>query len=63
VSSGGGAALTIAAALPGGGAVRLLAAVPPFRWAVGLGYAVVARYRHRIGRWLRLEGPACDVPR
>jgi predicted DCC family thiol-disulfide oxidoreductase YuxK len=63
VRAGGDAALAIAAALPGGGVVRPLAAIPPLRWLVGLTYGIVARHRHRIGRWLRLEGPACDVPR
>jgi predicted DCC family thiol-disulfide oxidoreductase YuxK len=62
VRAGGDAALAIAAALPGGWVVRPFGAVPPFRWAVGLGYGLIARNRHRIGRWLRLEGPACDVP-
>ena len=63
VRSGGDAALAIAAALPGGIVSRPVAAIPPARWLVGLGYGIVARHRHRIGRWLRLEGPACDVPR
>jgi len=63
VRSGGAAALRIGVALPGGGVVRVLGAIPPFRWAVGMGYRVVARQRHRIGRWLRLEGPACELPR
>jgi predicted DCC family thiol-disulfide oxidoreductase YuxK len=61
--AGGDAALAIGGVLPGGWIVRALGRVPPVRWAVGLGYDVVARNRHRIGRWLRLEGPACDVPR
>jgi len=62
VLAGGDAALAIAAALPGGAVVRPLAAIPPIRWIVGVGYGLVARHRHRIGHWLRLEGPACDVP-
>jgi predicted DCC family thiol-disulfide oxidoreductase YuxK len=62
VHAGGDAALVIGAALPGGAVVRALAAIPPFRWAVALGYRVVARNRHRIGRWLNLEGPACELP-
>ena len=62
VRSGGDASLAIGAALPGGRVVRVLGVVPPVRWIVGLGYDVIARNRHRIGRWLRLEGPACDVP-
>jgi predicted DCC family thiol-disulfide oxidoreductase YuxK len=63
VMAGGDAALAIAAVLPGGFIVRPLAAIPPFRWVVGIGYGLVARHRRRIGRWLRLEGPVCDVPR
>jgi predicted DCC family thiol-disulfide oxidoreductase YuxK len=63
VRAGGDAALAIGAALPGGRIVRVLGAIPPVRGAIGLGYAVVARHRRRIGRWLRLEGPACDLPR
>ena len=63
VRSGGDAACAIAARLPGGQVVRPFAAFPPARWTVGLLYGLVARNRHRIGRWLRLEGPACDIPR
>ena len=62
VRAGGDAVLAIGTVLPGGVVVRILGAIPPVRWVVGLGYEVVARNRHRIGRWLRLEGPACDVP-
>jgi predicted DCC family thiol-disulfide oxidoreductase YuxK len=63
VRAGGDGALAIAAVLPGGWVARALAAVPPFRWVVGIGYGLIARHRHRIGRWLRLEGPVCEVPR
>jgi predicted DCC family thiol-disulfide oxidoreductase YuxK len=63
VQAGGDAALAILAALPGGRLARTLGAIPPLRWIVALGYGLVARNRHRIGRWLRLEGPACDLPR
>jgi predicted DCC family thiol-disulfide oxidoreductase YuxK len=63
IRAGGDAAFAIAARLPGGRIVGLLAAVPPARSTVGLLYGLVARNRHRIGRWLRLEGPACDIPR
>ncbi|HUQ78268.1 MAG TPA: DUF393 domain-containing protein [Patescibacteria group bacterium] len=63
VMTGGDGALAIVAALPGGWILRPFRAVPPFRWIVGLGYGLVARNRHRIGRWLRIEGPACQVPR
>jgi predicted DCC family thiol-disulfide oxidoreductase YuxK len=63
VDAGGDAALAIAAALPGGWLVRPFARLAPVRWIVGAGYSLVARNRHRIGRRLRLEGPACDVPR
>lgn len=62
VHAAGQAVLAIAAELPGGAVVRPLAAIPPFRWIVGLGYGLVARNRRRIGRWLRLEGPVCDLP-
>jgi len=63
VRAGGDGALAIAAVLPGGWVARALGAVPPFRWVVGVGYGLVARHRHRIGRWLRLEGPVCEVAR
>ena len=62
VDAGGDAALAIAAALPGGWLVRPFRRFPPIRWVVGAAYALVARNRHRIGRRLGLEGPACDVP-
>jgi predicted DCC family thiol-disulfide oxidoreductase YuxK len=63
VHPGGDAVLAIASVLPGGWIVRPLRAIPPVRWIVGLGYRLVADHRHRIGRWLRLEGPVCEVPR
>lgn len=63
VRAGGDAALAIASLLPGGVVMRPFAAIPPFRWVVGVLYGVVARQRRRIGRWLGLEGPVCDVPR
>src|SRR4051794_15767055 len=63
VASGGAAVLEIASRLPGGSLVRLARSAPPARWAIDLGYRIVARNRHRIGRWLRLEGPVCDIPR
>lgn len=63
VASGGDAVLAIARRLPWGRIAAVAEAVPPARWMVGLIYDAVARNRHRIGRWLRLEGPACDVPR
>jgi predicted DCC family thiol-disulfide oxidoreductase YuxK len=63
VQAGGDAALTILGALPGGRVARALGAIAPVRWIVAVGYGLVARNRHRIGRWLRLEGPACDLPR
>ena len=63
VRAGGDAVLAILAALPGGAAARVVGAIPSVRWIVGVGYDAVAGNRHRIGRWLRLEGPACDVPR
>jgi predicted DCC family thiol-disulfide oxidoreductase YuxK len=64
VHAGGDAAIAIGSALPGvGGLARLVGSVTPVRWGIGRAYDLVARNRHRIGRWLRLEGPACDVPR
>jgi predicted DCC family thiol-disulfide oxidoreductase YuxK len=63
VRSGGDAALAVAGRLPGGRIADAVGRIPPARWAVGIGYDVVASHRHRIGRWLRLEGPDCDVPR
>ena len=63
VDAGGDAALAIAAVLPGGRLVGPLRRVAPVRWVVRVAYGLVARNRHRIGRQLRLEGPACDVPR
>lgn len=62
VSTGGASALAILRELPGGGVARLLGRIPPVRWGIDVAYALVARNRRRIGRWLRLEGPACDVP-
>ena len=61
VRAGGDAVLSIASVLPGGALVRPIAAIPPFRWAVGAAYDLVARNRDRIGRWLGLEGPVCVV--
>ena len=62
IHAGGDAAIAIATALPGGGIARAAGALPPVRWGVRRAYDIVARNRHRIGRWLRLEGPACDIP-
>lgn len=63
IDAGGGAALAIAAALPGGWLIRPFRGFPPTRWIVDVAYRLVARNRHAIGRRLGLEGPACDVPR
>jgi predicted DCC family thiol-disulfide oxidoreductase YuxK len=63
VAAGGDAAFAIAGALPGGRIASAFGSLPPARWSVRLAYDLVARNRHRIGRWLRLEGPACDLPR
>jgi predicted DCC family thiol-disulfide oxidoreductase YuxK len=63
VRAGGDAALAIARVLPGGRVAAVVGAIPPARVVVGVLYGLVARNRHRIGRWLRLEGPACDMPR
>jgi predicted DCC family thiol-disulfide oxidoreductase YuxK len=62
VAVGGGSVLAIASRLPGGRVADVLARIPPIRWGIGIAYDIVARNRHRIGRWLRLEGPVCDVP-
>jgi hypothetical protein len=35
----------------------LLASVPPSRWLFDLGYRLVARNRHRLGRACRLQPP------
>ena len=63
VTTGGAGVLAIARRLPGGAVAGLVAAIPPARWAVELAYGVVAANRHRIGRWMGLDGPVCDVPR
>jgi predicted DCC family thiol-disulfide oxidoreductase YuxK len=63
VASGGDGVLEIVSRLPGGWLFSVPGRIPPVRGLIGVGYDVVARNRHRIGRWLRLEGPACDVPR
>lgn len=62
VLAGGDAALAIVHELPGGRVLDPWRGVAPFRWVVGAGYDAVAGHRHEIGRALRLEGPACDVP-
>ena len=62
VLAGGDAALAIIHELPGGEMLDPWRRVAPFRWVVGVGYDAIAGHRHEIGRALRLEGPACDVP-
>jgi predicted DCC family thiol-disulfide oxidoreductase YuxK len=62
VLAGGDAALAIIHELPGGTVLDPWQGVAPFRWVVGVGYDAIAGHRHEIGRALRLEGPACDVP-
>jgi predicted DCC family thiol-disulfide oxidoreductase YuxK len=62
VFAGGDAALAIIHELPGGHLLDPWRSVAPFRWVIGAGYDLVADHRHEIGRALRLEGPACDVP-
>ncbi len=62
VFAGGDAALAIIHELPGGHLLDPWRGVAPFRWVIGAGYDFVADHRHEIGRALRLEGPACDVP-
>ncbi len=63
VRSGGRAVLEIAARLPGGRLPSALGRIPPAAWAIGLGYALIARNRQAISRALRLDtvcalGPA-----
>ena len=62
VLAGGDAALAIIGELPGGHLLDPWRGVAPFRWVIGAGYDAIAGHRHEIGRALRLEGPACDVP-
>ncbi|MCI0584693.1 MAG: DUF393 domain-containing protein [Chloroflexi bacterium] len=61
VRSGRRAVLEIAARLPGGRLPALLGRLPPAVWAIGVGYALVARNRRALSRALRLEA-ACRVP-
>jgi predicted DCC family thiol-disulfide oxidoreductase YuxK len=61
VTSGGRAILQIAERLPGGAVPAALGRIPPASWAIGLGYALVARNRRAISRALRLDA-ACAVP-
>jgi predicted DCC family thiol-disulfide oxidoreductase YuxK len=60
VRSGGRAVLEITSRLPGGRMPAALAGLLPTRWAIGVGYALVARNRHSISRALRLK-TACRV--
>lgn len=55
VRSGGRAVLEIAARLPGGRVPATLGRMPPAAWVIGVGYGLVARHRHALGRALRLE--------
>ena len=61
IRSGGRAVLEIAARLPGGRIPSLLGRFPPAAWALGLGYALVARNRRAISRALRLD-TVCVIP-
>jgi predicted DCC family thiol-disulfide oxidoreductase YuxK len=61
VRSGGRAVLEIASRLPGGRVPAMLGRLPPAAWAIGVGYALVARNRHAISRALRLD-TVCSVP-
>ena len=61
VTSGGRAFLEIAGRLPGGRIPAALGRLPPAAWAIGLGYALVARNRRAISRALRLD-TVCAVP-
>ena len=62
VHVGGDAVLAIVHELPGGRVLDPWRRVAPFRWVIGIGYDLVARHRHELGRALNLEGPACDIP-
>jgi predicted DCC family thiol-disulfide oxidoreductase YuxK len=62
VRAGGRAVLEIVARLPGGRLPAVLGSLPPAAWALGIGYAVVARNRRAISRALRLD-TVCEVPR
>ncbi|MBI3745402.1 MAG: DUF393 domain-containing protein [Chloroflexi bacterium] len=55
VRSGGRAVVEITARLPGGALPAALGRLPPVAWAIGLGYALVARNRRAISRALRLD--------
>ena len=55
VRSGGRAVLEIVERLPGGRIPAAVGRLAPFRWLIGLAYALVARNRRAIGRALRLE--------
>lgn len=59
---GGRAMIAIFEELPGGALVRAWVRLPFIPPLIDLGYRVVARNRHRIGRRLGLAGPACTVP-
>lgn len=61
VRSGGAAFIEIVGRLPGGRWPARLAALAPATWAIGLGYALVARNRRAISRALRLD-TVCAVP-
>ncbi|MEO7664115.1 MAG: DCC1-like thiol-disulfide oxidoreductase family protein, partial [Candidatus Limnocylindrales bacterium] len=61
VMSGGAAVLEITTCLPGGRVPALLGRIPPAAWAIGVGYALVARNRRAISRALRLE-TVCRLP-
>lgn len=61
VRSGGRAVLEIAARLPGGRLPATFAGIAPAAWALGVGYALVARNREAISRALRLD-TFCRMP-
>jgi predicted DCC family thiol-disulfide oxidoreductase YuxK len=61
VRAGGMAMLEIVGRLPGGRVPAALGRLAPAAWAIGVGYALVARNRGAIGRALRLEA-RCAVP-
>lgn len=61
VRAGGDAILEVLARLPGGRVPAALGRLRPARWAIGLGYALVARNRRAISRALRLD-TVCAMP-
>lgn len=62
IAAGGRAVAEIVRRLPGGRLPGTLVRFPPLAWLLGVGYGMVARNRHAIGRALRLE-QSCELSR